>query len=92
MWPSIEKEVSQNVQELVLSGVQIVLTGSLSAMSRDQAADKLRELGAKINSAVSKKTNILVAGEKAGSKLKKAQQLDIEVWDEEKLLQVLESR
>jgi DNA ligase (NAD+) len=73
-----------------LDGKTIVLTGGLSSMSRDEAGAKLEALGAKIAGSVSKKTSIVIAGEAAGSKLVKAQELGIEIWDEEKLLAFLE--
>ena len=67
----------------------MVLTGSLEAMSRDVAGDRLEALGAKVSGSVSKKTSFVVAGEAAGSKLEKATQLGIEVWDEARLLDFL---
>ena len=73
-----------------LAGKTVVLTGGLSAMSRDQAGDRLEALGAKVSGSVSKKTSFVVAGEAAGSKLAKAQELGIEVWDEAKLLAFLQ--
>lgn len=72
-----------------LEGKTVVLTGGLTSMSRDEAGAKLEALGAKTAGSVSSKTHIVVAGEKAGSKLAKAQQLGIEIWDEEKLLAFL---
>ena len=73
-----------------LDGKTVVLTGALAAMSRDEAGEKLEALGAKIAGSVSKKTHLVVAGEAAGSKLAKAQELGIEVWDEAQLLAFLE--
>lgn len=73
-----------------LAGKTVVLTGGLSAMSRDQAGDRLEALGAKVSGSVSKKTSFVVAGEAAGSKLAKAQELGIEIWDEAKLLAFLQ--
>ena len=73
-----------------LEGMTVVLTGTLSAMSRDEAKDKLEALGAKAAGSVSKKTSFVVAGEAAGSKLAKAEELGIEVWDEARLLAFLE--
>ena len=73
-----------------LDGKTVVLTGGLGAMSRDEAGEKLEALGAKVAGSVSKKTHLVVAGEAAGSKLAKAQELGIEIWDEAQLLAFLE--
>ena len=72
-----------------LDGKTVVLTGTLASMGRDEAKDKLEALGAKAAGSVSKKTSFVVAGEAAGSKLAKAEQLGIEVWDEARLLAFL---
>jgi len=72
-----------------LAGKTVVLTGALSAMSRDEAGDRLQALGAKVSGSVSKKTSFVVAGEAAGSKLDKALELKVEVWDEARLLEFL---
>ena len=72
-----------------LEGRTVVLTGSLSSMTRDEAGEKLQALGAKVAGSVSKKTHLVVAGEAAGSKLAKARELGIEVWDEDGLLAFL---
>jgi DNA ligase (NAD+) len=72
-----------------LAGKTVVLTGGLASMSRDDAGAKLEALGAKVSGSVSKKTSIVIAGEAAGSKLAKAQELGVEIWDEAKLLQFL---
>jgi DNA ligase (NAD+) len=72
-----------------LDGKTVVLTGSLEAMSRDEAGAKLEALGAKVSGSVSKKTSIVIAGEAAGSKLAKAQELGVEIWDEARLLAFL---
>jgi DNA ligase (NAD+) len=71
---------------LPLAGQTAVLTGTLSSMGRDEAKEKLEALGAKVAGSVSKKTHFVVAGEAAGSKLDKAQELGVEVWDEARLL------
>ena len=72
-----------------LDGKTVVLTGSLSSMTRDEAGEKLEAMGAKLAGSVSKKTSLVVAGEAAGSKLAKAEELGIEVWDEARLLAFL---
>lgn len=73
------------------SGKTVVLTGSLQKLTRDEAAERLEALGAKVSGSVSKKTDLVIAGEKAGSKLAKAQQLGIQVIeDEDELIRLLE--
>jgi len=69
-----------------LSGKTIVLTGTLESLKRSEAGKRLEALGADVTGSVSKKTDVLVAGEKAGSKLTKAESLGIEIWDEARLL------
>jgi len=71
------------------NGKSIVLTGSFEAMTRDQAKAKLLALGAKVTGSVSKKTDIVIAGSKAGSKLTKAEALGITVWDEARLIELI---
>ena len=72
-----------------LEGQTVVLTGTLSTLSREDAKERLETLGAKVSGSVSKKTSYVVAGEAAGSKLDKAQELGVEVWDEARLLALL---
>jgi DNA ligase (NAD+) len=72
-----------------LSGKTVVLTGGLSALSRDEAGARLEALGAKISGSVSKKTGLVIAGESAGSKLDKARELALEIWDEARLMAFL---
>jgi DNA ligase (NAD+) len=74
-----------------LEGQTVVLTGTLSALTRDEAKDRLEALGAKVSGSVSKKTAFVVAGEAAGSKLAKAGELGVEVWDEARLLAFLQA-
>jgi len=103
MRASIEKMLELGVQPQVpeapvvvvsdsyFTNKTVVLTGTLHTMTRDDAAARLEELGAKVTGSVSKKTDIVIAGEKAGSKLTKARDLGIEVIeDEEQLRQLLE--
>jgi len=72
-----------------LEGKTVVLTGTLAAMGRDEAKEKLEALGAKTAGSVSRKTSFVVAGTDAGSKLAKAEELGIDVWDEAALLAFL---
>ena len=82
-WPEISPP---DVSEQALAGKTVVLTGTLSQMGRSEAKSKLQDMGAKVSGSVSAKTDILIAGEKAGSKLAKAEALGIETWDEAAML------
>jgi DNA ligase (NAD+) len=83
-----ESEPQREVQG-ALAGKTVVLTGTLVALTRDAAKEKLEALGAKVSGSVSKKTSFVVAGAEAGSKLDKANELGIEVWDEARLAEFL---
>jgi len=71
------------------AGKTVVITGSFESFDRNELKAKLTTLGAKVTGSVSKNTDLLLAGEKAGSKLTKAQQLGVEVWDEAKVREVI---
>jgi len=73
------------------AGKTIVLTGTLQEFNRTDLTETLESLGAKVTGSVSKSTHLLIAGEKAGSKLTKAESLGIDIWDETKLKQTLDS-
>jgi DNA ligase (NAD+) len=85
-WPAIKKIENS---ELSLSGQIFVITGSFNVMSRNDIKSALQDLGAKVAGSVSKKTTTVIAGEAAGSKLTKAQELGIEIMNEETLLNLL---
>jgi DNA ligase (NAD+) len=85
-WPDL---ISEDEKLLLLSGQTWVLTGGMDVMGRTEAKEKLQQLGAKVAGSVSAKTDCVVAGTGAGSKLKKAEELDIRVMDEEALLELL---
>ncbi len=78
------REIDISVPEVLgpLAGKKVVLTGTLSKYTRDEAKDILERLGAKVVGSVSAKTDIVLAGAEAGSKLTKAEQLGISIWDE----------
>lgn len=80
------KPISVEESDSIFVGKTVVLTGKLEQLSRSEAKEKIEALGGNVSGSVSKKTHLVIAGEEAGSKLTKAEELGIEVWDEEKLL------
>jgi len=87
-WEAKEK-VAPEFEIKLLSGTNFVITGVLDSMSRDSLVEKLQQLGAKVSDSVSKKTNYLVAGEKAGSKLDKAEKLGVKLLSEADVLEMI---
>ncbi|MDM5227657.1 NAD-dependent DNA ligase LigA [Cytobacillus sp. NJ13] len=83
------KPVSAENSDSFFAGKTVVLTGKLEMMSRNEAKEKIEALGGKVSGSVSKKTDVVIAGEDAGSKLTKAQELGVEVWNEERLVEEL---
>ncbi|HWL12457.1 MAG TPA: NAD-dependent DNA ligase LigA [Ureibacillus sp.] len=84
------KKVQVEAGENPFAGKTIVLTGKLSQLTRNEAKAKIEELGGTVTGSVSKKTDLVIAGEDAGSKLTKAAELGIEVWDENRLVEQLQ--
>ena len=80
----------EKVKGQKLQGKTFVLTGTMSAMSRDEAKEKIKSLGGEVSESVSRKTMAVVAGENPGSKLEKARSLGIRVVDENEFLEMLE--
>ncbi|HCH32616.1 MAG TPA: DNA ligase [Oceanospirillaceae bacterium] len=91
-WPEFDAQTRQeNAAKLPLAAKIFVVTGSLSSLTRDELKAQLQALGAKVASSVSKKTDYLVAGEKAGSKLAKANALGVAVLDETQAIDLIQS-
>lgn len=87
-WPEPQQIIAEEIDS-PFAGKTVVLTGSLTILSRDEAKDRLTALGAKVSGSVSKKTDLVIAGEAAGSKLVKAQELGITVIDEAEMIRLL---
>lgn len=87
-WPEPQQIIIEEIDS-PFAGKTVVLTGSLTILSRDEAKDRLAALGAKVSGSVSKKTDLVIAGEAAGSKLAKAQELGITVIDEAEMIRLL---
>ncbi len=88
-WDKVEEKSSS---DLPLDGQTWVITGALSSMARDEAKAKLQALGAKVSGSISAKTTALLAGEKAGSKMAKAEKLGVRVVGEDEFLAMLENK
>ena len=86
-WPALS---APSEEEQPLAGLTYVLTGTLNTLNRNDAKARLQQLGAKVSGSVSAKTDALVAGEKAGSKLTKAQDLGIDILTEDELIELLQ--
>jgi len=86
------KPVLAEESDSFFAGKTVVLTGKLEILNRNDAKEKLEALGAKVAGSVSKKTHLVIAGADAGSKLTKAQELGVEIWDEEKLIAELKKQ
>jgi DNA ligase (NAD+) len=87
-WPKVERPP---ITKQPLAGKTFVLTGTLSSLTREEAKAQLEQLGATVAGSVSKNTDYVVAGEKAGSKLAKAEELGVEILDEEQFIAFLKS-
>ncbi|MEM7230421.1 MAG: helix-hairpin-helix domain-containing protein, partial [Planctomycetota bacterium] len=89
---SLETPASAEAVDSPVAGKTVVITGTLEAFGRKELADRLESLGARVAGSVSSKTDLVIAGENAGSKLSKAQSLDIEIWDETQVLAALDAQ
>src|SRR5437773_1030941 len=89
--PKSEKVSAKHMERLPLAGKTFVLTGTLPSMTRDEASGKIEAVGGHVSSSVSKKTDYVVAGDEAGSKLEKAKKLGVKIIDEKAFRRMLES-
>jgi DNA ligase (NAD+) len=83
------KGASAPARSMPLAGQQYVLTGSLSSLTRGQAEQRIKQLGASVGASVTKKTTGLIVGEDPGSKLERARQLGTQIVDEQQFLELL---
>jgi DNA ligase (NAD+) len=88
---AVEETARQNDASLPLGGKTFVITGTLPTLKRDEAKELIQKAGGKVTDSVSKKTDYLVVGEEAGSKLDKAQKLGIAILSEAQLLEMVDS-
>ena len=79
-------------EDSLLAGKTVVLTGTLEQMTRQEAKEAIESLGGKVTGSVSKKTDLVIAGSQAGSKLTKAESLGILIWDEEQFRTMIEGK
>jgi DNA ligase (NAD+) len=86
----VEMTAEKKVRSTQLAGLVLVLTGTLPTLTRDEAKRRIEDAGGKVSGSVSKKTSYVVAGEEAGTKLTRAQELKVPVIDEAGLLELLE--
>ncbi|MCX6796146.1 MAG: helix-hairpin-helix domain-containing protein, partial [Candidatus Falkowbacteria bacterium] len=83
------KEIKRVKKDLIFSGKNVVLTGGLNSLTRDEAKAKIRELGGSVSSAVSKKTDLVIAGSDPGSKFDQAKKLGVKIINEKEFLQLI---
>lgn len=88
-WDDVEVTSKDGEPQGALTGKSIVLTGTLATMKRDEAKQQLQSLGARVSSSVSKRTDFVVAGDKPGSKVTKAEALGVDVLDEDALVALI---
>ena len=86
------QDVKFKTVDTIYSGKTVVITGSLSIMSRDEAKNILQNLGAKVSNSISKNTNFVIVGDKAGSKERKANELKIKILNEKEWLETIENK
>jgi DNA ligase (NAD+) len=89
--PKNEKVSTKQMARLPLAGKTFVLTGTLPSMTRDEASAKIEALGGHVSGSVSKKTDYVLAGGEAGSKLEKAKKLGVKIISEKEFRRLLES-
>jgi len=87
-WPEVQPARAATAG--AFTGKIVVLTGTLSSMTRDEAKERIEAAGGKVTGSVSKKTDLVVAGAEAGSKLDRARELGVEVVDEARFRAILE--